>query len=153
MDGQTQVEQVYLCEQSYTNFAWGYRHSGTYVDRDGRVYRFTVAKRVTPARQKAVTEAELEAKYSQGRTLLRTVAPEEVARMRGLIAAASKGSYSERKPTAADFGANVSACFLYDPAAKTYRAIELDVSGDWTYRNTSAAAAQLTDWLTAIAKP
>jgi hypothetical protein len=147
------VEQKFLCEQSHTNFAWGYQHSGTYVDREARVYRYKAERQVAPKQEGAVTEAELEAKYSQGRTLLRTVPPDDIARMRRLIVDASKGSYSEKVQRGADAGARVSSCYLYDGNTKTYREIELDVRGDWSYRNVSPAARQLTEWLTAISKP
>jgi hypothetical protein len=147
------IEQKFLCERSYINFAWGYQHSGTYVDSDGGVYRFKAERQVNPKQKGAVTEAELEAKYTQGRTLLRTVPTDDIARMRGLIADASKGSYSEKVQRAADAGATVISCYLYDENARTYKAIELDVRGDWSYRNVSPAAGQLTEWLTTIFKP
>jgi hypothetical protein len=147
------VEQKFLCERSYTNFAWGYQHSGTYVDNDARVYRYKAERQVTPKHDGALTEAELEAKHSQGRTLLRTVPPEDIARMRRLIVDASKGPYSEKVQRGADAGATVISCYLYDETAKTYSEIELDVRGDWSYRNVSPAARQLTEWVTAISKP
>lgn len=147
------IEQKFLCERSYTNFAWGYQHSGTYVDSDAHVYRYKAERQVTPKQDGALTEAELEAKHSQGRTLLRTVPTEDVARMRRLIADASRGPYSEKVQRGADAGATVISCYLYDETAKTYREIELDVRGDWSYRNVSPAARQLTEWVTAISKP
>ena len=147
------VEQKFLCERSYTNFAWGYQHSGTYVDNEARVYRYSARRQVAPKQESVVTEAELEEKYSQGRTLLRTVPPDDIDRMRRLIADASKGPYSEKVQRGADAGATVSSCYVYDGNGKTYREIELDVRGDWSYRNVSPAARQLTEWLTAISKP
>lgn len=147
------IEQKFLCESSYTNFATGYQHSGTYVDNDANVYRYNVEKQVTPKQENAITEAELEAKYSQGRKLLKTVPPDEIGKMHQLIAAASKGTYSEKVQRGADAGAVVSSCYLYDANAKTYREIELVVSGDWSYRNESPAARQLTEWLARISKP
>jgi hypothetical protein len=147
------MEQKFLCERSYINFAWGYQHSGTYVDSKGGVYRYKAGRQVTPKQKRALTEVELEAKYAQGRTLLRTVPTDDFGQIRRLIAEASKGSYSEKVQRAADAGATVVSCYLYDENAKTYREIELDVRGDWSYHNVSPAARQLTEWLTTISKP
>ena len=147
------VEQKFLCESSYTNFAMGYQHAGTYVDNEGHVYKYKAEKRIEPKQEDALTEGELEAKYSQGRELLRNVPPADVSKMHQLIAAASKGAYSKKVQRGADMGAVASSCYLYDAGPKTYREIELDVSGDWTYRNESPAARQLTAWLARISKP
>jgi hypothetical protein len=42
---QDPIVQRFVCERSYTNFAWGYQHAGIYVDRAGGVYRFDVQAR------------------------------------------------------------------------------------------------------------
>src|SRR5207237_106692 len=122
------------------------------VDRDGGVYRYTGGERLRTPKRDDITEEELEAEYSQGRSLVRTVTAQELAKIVPLIEAASRGSYSDRERRGADQGATVTLCYTYDPTTKRYRQVELEVSGDWSYRNLSPGAQQLTRWLTSIVR-
>lgn len=146
-----QIPQRFVCERSYTNFAWGYQHGGIFVDRDGRVYRFAVRGRTSlaPASADGLTEGEMEAKFGPDATLLRSVSRDELLAMVRLIPAAAKGSYSEREPVSRDRGALVSACYLVD-AAHRYRRVELEVTGDWKYRNLAPEAQKLAAWLASL---
>ena len=92
----------------------------------------------------------MEAKYGSQRTLLRTVSAGELRAMYQLIPAAAKGRLSKKVSAGADRGASASVCYLFDPAAKRYHEVELDVVGDWTYRNLAPEAQKLTAWLAAL---
>ena len=144
--------QRFLCERSYTNFAWGYQHNGIFVDREGHVYRFDVPRTRLKDQPTgpAYTEAELETKYGPSPTLLRTVPREDLLEMIRLIPSAARGTYSARTSAGADRGALVSACYVFDPDTGLYRDVELDVKGDWEYRNLSPEAQKLATWLESL---
>jgi hypothetical protein len=150
-----QISQRFVCERSYTNFAWGYQHGGIFVDHDGGVYRFAVrgTSRLAPASTDGLDEAELEAKFGPDRTLLRTVSKDELLAMFRLIPAAAKGRNSERVSVSRDRGALVSACYSFDAKKRRYRLIELDVKGDWEYRNLAPEAHKLAEWLATLDRP
>ena len=150
-----EIVQRFVCERSYTNFAWGYQHSGIYVDREGGVYRFPVENRVRPRplQHANPTEAEMEAKYGQSVALIGRVPADALLAMFRLIPAAAKGGHSERVSASRDRGAFVSACYLFDAAEKRYREVELDVKGDWEYRNLAPEAETLTKWLASLDRP
>jgi hypothetical protein len=150
-----EIVQRFVCERSYQNFAWGYQHSGIYVDREGSVYRFPVEDRARPGplQQPNPTEAEMEAKFGQSVALIGRVPADELLAMFRLIPAAAKGGYSERVSASRDRGAFVTACYLFDAAEKRYREVELDVKGDWEYRNLAPEAETLTKWLASLDRP
>jgi len=52
----------------------------------------------------------------------------------------------------ADMGASASACWVREAGSGGYREIELEVSGDWSYKNTAPAARKLVRWLASVAK-
>ena len=106
-----------------------------------------------PASTQSPTEQELEAKYSHGRKLLRTVDAKELAAMIPLIAQAKKGPYSRHEPTGADRGGFGSTCYWYDAATRRYREVEIEEEGDFTYKNLSPAAAALARWLVSLTPP
>jgi hypothetical protein len=148
-----EIAQRFVCERSYTNFAWGYQHRGIFIDRDGGLFRFSASTSTLPrpARSSDLGEAEMEAKYGPGPTLVRTVPREELLAMFRLIAPAAKGEHSKRAESGTrDFGSITSACYLFDPAAGRYREVELDVKGDWEYRNLAPEAQKLAAWLESL---
>jgi hypothetical protein len=151
----SEIVQRFVCERSYTNFARGYQHSGFYVDREGGVYRFSVeAETLAPSLPPPdPTEAGIEATYGSGIVLVGRVAADELLAMFRLIPAAARAGYSKRVSAGADRGALVSACYLFDAAQKRYRAVELDVKGDWEYRNLAPEAETLAKWLMSLERP
>jgi hypothetical protein len=149
----TEIVQRFVCERSYSNYAWGYQHSGIYVDRSGDVYRFSVRDGILPRLPSSPTEAEMTAKYGQSPTLIGTVPAGDLLAMFRLIAAAAKGKQSERVSASRDRGALVSSCYLFDAIEKRYREVELDVQGDWKYRNLAPEAVTLTKWLASLDRP
>lgn len=143
-------KQKFLFETSYTNFAWGYQHRGTYIDNQGNVYEFAYKpgdKHWQPQQPDSLTERELEEQYSHGRKLIRTIERKELLEKYRLIEKAAKGEFSKRVSRGADMGAYVSSCYLYDEHTGRYRRVELRVTGDWSYENLSPAAGELADWL------
>jgi hypothetical protein len=151
----SEISQRFVCERSYTNFAWGYQHSGIFVDREGRVYRFSDRTDVLrrPPQRPDLTEAEMDQNYGAERQLVRTVSSDELLAMYRLIPAAAKGHHSKRVSAGADRGASVSACYVFDAAEKRYRKVELAVAGDWEYRNLAPEAQELAVWLASLARP
>ena len=147
------LRQRFVCDSGHTNFAWGYQHSGIYVDRDGAVYRFAVRTNRFPRLLQTpdLTEAEMDEKYGSERKLIRTLPTDEVRAMYDLIPGAAKGALSKRVPRGMDMGASVSACYLFDATSKRYRKVELDVTGDWEYRNLAPEARKLAAWLASLA--
>jgi hypothetical protein len=146
-------KQKFLFEKSYTNFAWGYQHAGIYVDNQGKVYQYSYGaadKPWSPKQIEAITEQELEEKYSHGKTLLGTIDPQVLFEKYQLIAQASKGRYSRHVQRGADQGSLGTSCYVYNEATGCYKEIDLQVSGDWSYENLSPAARKLANWLDSL---
>lgn len=138
-----------LCERSYVNYAWGFQHHGVVVDEEGHLYGYVRHAPWQPRESDAPTQAELEDKYSQ-RELLRTLPAEEVRTKLGLVEPASRGAVSAPRDTARDMGSRVCRCYMPVSDAGTYSEIKLSVTGDWSYRNVSTSAQELTEWLESL---
>lgn len=145
------IQQRFVCDRSYINFAWGYQHMGVYVDREGGIYRFSASKPVSenPAGPADRTEAAMEAKYGPA-TQVGTVDRKTLLSMYQLIPPAARGRQTERVHAAYDAGSWVSACYLYDAATKRYREVELEVKGDWEHSNLAPEARVLAAWLRSV---
>jgi hypothetical protein len=145
------VPQRFVCERSHTNFAWGYRHAGVFVDGTGAIYSFSTVKHHArdPKTPAGLTEGDMEAKYGPAK-LVGTVPAERLLAMYRLIPAAAKGRQSRRTSFAFDFGSLVSSCYVFDAAAGRYQEVELDVKGDWAYHNLAPEAKTLASWLVSL---
>jgi hypothetical protein len=66
------------------------------------------------------------------------------------IVEAAKGQMTARTAGGNDRGSTRSVCYLYDATRSAYTPVELNVSGDWTYMNTSPAARDLVQWLNSL---
>ncbi|MFN7929799.1 MAG: hypothetical protein U0Y68_18010 [Blastocatellia bacterium] len=149
----TMNTQKIYCEQSYTNFAWGYQHHGIYVDSEGNLYSYSYQpkdKPWSPKQDAAPTAAELEEKYSHGRQFIRKLDAQEWEAKRKLFAAAHDGKLSDRKQSGADMGANICRCYVSDEAGQQYKEVTLRVQGDWSYENLAPSAKTLADWLESL---
>ncbi len=71
----------------------------------------------------------------------------ELSKYAGYIPAAAEGEIGKSKSIAADAGASVLSCYLYDKEMKAYKYVFLAQSGDWEQFNLSKEAEILVDWL------
>jgi hypothetical protein len=145
--------QVFLFEVSRTNFAWGYRHEGLYVDRDGRVFRFARPRQGqpwAPAADETYTEAELRARFGADPHPAGRIAPAELAAMAGLIGAAARGALGTPRQAGADQGELYFGCYTYDEGTGRYRRVLLRREGDWVQANTAPEAVELVNRLRAL---
>jgi hypothetical protein len=141
-------EQPVLFEYRYTNFAWGYQENGWLIDREGmvRVYELPEDFR-DPDSAGFMSLEDLEYNLSQADSVIAILEEEEFLEYTRLIPAAARGKISEAQNMAADAGASVLSCYIYDTEKEAYRYIFLAQSGDWEQRNLSPSAETLVEWL------
>jgi len=147
------INQTYLFEVYYINFAWGYQHRGIVIDRDGNVFRYFYDKDDEPWHARdyiEIKEDDLTRKYDHNKELIATVERPDLMENYRLISAAATGELSERKHAACDMGSFVYNAFSYNAATKRYTPILLKLLGDYEQKNLSDEAAQLCDWLKTV---
>jgi hypothetical protein len=162
---QETIPQRTYCEYSFERTSQGVTHYGIYVDPDGKFYRFRyqpsqreVKKWQPLTRNDAeaiseavadtnVSEQKLESNYSEGRTFIRQIKPEEWQAKLKLLAEASKGQMSKPQEFLRGAGAFLYRCFVYNENSKRYQEVKLRISGTWRSDNSSPSAKELADWL------
>ncbi len=147
-------DQEVLFEVSYTNFAWGYRLGGFYVDRRGDVYSFSRGpedERWHPAESGHLLEQDLHEKYSINKDRLGTIDRGTLSSMVDLIGQASVGEMTEPVGRCNDFGGRSFVAYVQDGLTGEYKNIVLYQYGDWARRNKSSAAVELFEWLRYVA--
>ena len=147
-------DQEILFDVTYTNFAWGYRLSGFYIDRRGDVYSFSRGpddERWQPHDWDHISEQDLRDKYSINKDRLGTIDRGTLTSMVDMVGQASVGEMTDRVNRCNDFGGRTWAAYVQDPNTGEYEKIRLYQSGDWAQRNKSSAAATLFEWLRDVA--
>ena len=69
-DSKPEIDQNILFESEYVNWAWGYQHSGGYIDKNGDVFSYNYAPsdgQWRPEDWEHPTETELLEKYSHSK--------------------------------------------------------------------------------------
>jgi len=148
MSGKPSMDQEYLFEYSYINFAWGLQMSGMYIDKDGNVYKYNHSHSPwKPSSQEVLTEQDLQEKFSHKHEHIKSIDKSVLNRMHALIMSASEGKLSERVNKCFDFGNGSFSAFLYDVKSKQYTNVLLYQYGDWAKKNLSDEAGILYEWL------
>ncbi len=147
--------QQVICEVSHVNAAWGFQHSGIYIDPTGSVGEFRYAaedSRSVPNRGQPMTQVDLRNKYQPGRRAIGQVCP---ARMIWLREQLNDVRYAPAsKPTHASFDAGMqfTQCWLFESESKPGQHVLLRETGDFESRNLAEAAPALANWIEAVAR-
>ncbi len=142
--------QKYLFEVQYINYAWGYIHSGFYINKKGEIYQFRYDRDSEQWRSNPdnyYTEEELKDKYSPNHEFVATLEKSDVLAKKELIPTIMESSYSDSVQIGADQGAKRYICYYYDSKKKEYLRIIIEQEGDWSFNKQSAAADSVVNWL------
>lgn len=139
------------------NYAWGYRLSGFFIDRLGKVYRYRLSG--TPWKPKLLRQgsslyyaaAELVSKFTN-KTLWTNIDATVMQDKIALIDNAATGAVTYRNMRGADQGRNVCIAYRYVANKNLYEQIELGSYGATQIQTANAApeAQALLQWLATI---
>ena len=140
-------QPVYF-EYHYTNYAWGYQENGWIIDREGNIRSFNLPVDFRYHDSTGyLTIGDLEHNLALTDSIVGNVDESEFEQYIEYIPAAAEGEIGKSKSIAADAGASVLSCYLYDKEKDAYKYVFLAQSGDWEQFNLSPEAAILVDWL------
>ena len=142
------TNQLILFRVEYTNYAWGYSHSGILIDSSGKVGYFKNPKNWHSIDTSGyICESEMNDNISQIDSFYLTVDRNILLRNFNLVQYAAEGEISKPNNSGADMGETVHSAFLYDPVAGKYKHVLINQSGDWSRNNKSPESKQILQWL------
>jgi hypothetical protein len=142
------ANQLVLFKVEYSNYAWGYSHSGIFIDSSGNVGYFKYPKNWHSIDTSGyISESEMNDNISQIDTFYLTVDKNILLRNFNLVQNAAEGEISKPNNSGADMGETVYSAFLYDSVVRKYKHVLIDQSGDWSSINKSPEANQILRWL------
>lgn len=156
------ASQQILFECFYINFAWGYSHSGFFIDYEGRVMTYSLsgfgseANELSdawnfPDAQGNISEQALMENVQKTTDSNALIDQRTLKKYVDKIYLVKENSYTEYQQ-GADMGAYVYACYKYNENTGTYKQITLMQEGDWIKKNNNTYAKQISEWLQSIRK-
>ncbi|UCD95078.1 MAG: hypothetical protein JSU69_03240 [Candidatus Zixiibacteriota bacterium] len=143
--------QNYIFDVWYTNYAWGYRLEGKYIDKQGWIHSYNHGDEEWDSSSAGGwTEEELTEKYSHNNVLVGMVHPDTLLAKFNLIDEAAEGPMSPPEVRCFDAGLVQWMAYMYDTTTSRYIPIVLHMAGDYAQANFSPAAEELYQWLRAL---
>lgn len=141
-------DQPLYFEYHYRNHAWGFQEHGWLIDRHGQIRSFNLPESYrTPDPEGYLSFEDLEHNLGLTDSVIGKVGTGELERYIQYIPGAAQGKTGTSKSIAADAGASVLSCYMYDEEKDAYQYVFLAQSGDWEQFNLSREAAKLVKWL------
>jgi len=132
----------------YSNYAWGFQHSGIMIDSTGNVMTFNLPTTWNrPDEVGFISLADMQENLTQMEEISCTVTRNDFAKYSSKLMEAKNGTLSDPKNEMYDFGTVQYSGFLYDPDNSRYKKILIWQFGDWTIENSSKEARALYEWL------
>jgi hypothetical protein len=142
------ANQLVLFKVEYSNYAWGYSHSGILIDSSGNVGYFKYPKNWHSIDTSGyISVSEMNDNLSQIDTFYLTVDKNILLKNFNLVQYAAEGEISKPDNSGADMGETVYSAFLYDSVAGKYKHVLINQFGDWSRINKSPEASQILHWL------
>lgn len=154
--GPNQPDQKYLFDVYHVNNAWGFALKGMYIDNCGDIYSYSISPNDHVSqdsikllqRQGAILkESDLILKYSFKKEFVKNIDPSLVRKRLADLYRVPLNAMSDTLGTGADMGSYIHCGYRYNGQDKTYERVDLKVTGDISYYNTSDMAKGLVIWL------
>jgi uncharacterized protein YceK len=139
-------------QSEYTNYAWGYSHSGWMMDRTGQVRRFQKsAKWVFPDSLGYISAVDMSKNMSGCDSVIAKVSPNDFTHYYYEKAInCVNGPMTKPRMTMADAGEHIYAFYIYDSGGNRYKRVILKMTGDWSQENLAPDASGIVDWMMTI---
>lgn len=144
---------IVLFQYEYMNWAWGYSHSGWFIDNHGNVKGYNLPDHWKWTDSLGyITYDSLIYNYNQSDTLYCQIDTTTLYEKSQLIDETINGNLSDLNCHGADIGGMALYCYSWDRIKYKYKRQLLAETGDCEQINTTPEAIQLTDYLIQVGK-
>jgi len=145
--------QIVLFQYEYLNYAWGYQHSGFYIDCDGNILEYDKPEGWNFADSDNTIESSLLLENLTKCSLSeKSVSSSELSKYSRHIENIASSKVTSPRNIGADIGSMKYYCYLYDDATDTYHGFLIKMAGDYTCENLNFYSKRVASWLDEIRK-
>ena len=141
-------KQSILYQVDYVNYAWGYQHSGFYIDNGGNVLTYKNPQDwnfldINFSLSESLVQENMKHCIVSGKK----IPTEELNKYANYIKNISSSKITALKNVAADAGSLEYICYLYSEKNGTYKGYIIKREGDFTCENLNFFSKKVTLWL------
>ncbi len=144
-----------VCEVSHVNAAWGFQHSGVYIDPEGAIGEFSYTEgdsRSVPNRGQPMTQGELREKYRPGRRVIAQVCPAQMSWLRDQLNSVRYSPSSKPEHGSSDGGVQFTQCWMFESEKSAGQHVLLRETGDFRSHNLGEGAPALANWIESVVR-
>jgi len=144
-------QQKILFQYEFTNFAWGYQHTGWFIDTAGCIYSYSLPENWNYTDSSGtISSLAMEQNLSKAYAIAYAIDKIDLNKKIELLYKASVGTISEPKQEIFDAGYVIFTGYIFNKNLASYKPILLKQTGDFRIENDSKAAEDLYNWLLSI---
>ncbi len=146
-------KQIVLFQFEYINYAWGYQHTGFFIDKDGTVLTYTNPREWNfPDKDMTLSEKQLTENISKCSLSPEKISNEEVKKYSNYIQNISLSKVTALKNVAADAGSSEYICFQLSEKTGQYNGYVIKMEGNFTCENLNFYSKKVVSWMKGISK-
>jgi hypothetical protein len=143
--------QHILFQYDYINYAWGYLHTGFFIDNLGNIHTYKNPQNWNyPDEDLILTESQLHENLEYCLTTGEKISFDELEKYAGYIKNISLSKITALKNVAADAGTGEYICYVYSDTTGTYKGSLIKMEGDFTCENLNFYSKRVMAWLKGI---
>jgi hypothetical protein len=142
-----------LFQYEYINYAWGYQHSGFYIDSYGNVLTFEKPDEWNFGdSDNVLSSVNLFENLNKCSVSQKVIPSPELSKYARHIENIASSKLSAPRNAGADMGSVRYVCYKYNEETDSYRGYLIKMEGDYTCENLNYYSKKVASWLEEISK-
>jgi len=144
-------KQHILFQYEYINYAWGYIHTGFYVDDEGNVLHYNNPENWNfHSQDYSINEKQILDNLSKCIHSDIKIDKEDLAKLTSYIDNISSSRITAKKSVGADAGTAVYVCYTYNSQRGLYKGTLIKMEGNFTCENLNFYSKKVSMWMSEI---
>jgi hypothetical protein len=141
-------KQVILFQLEYTNYAWGYQHTGFIIDSEGNIHTYDNPEVWnSPDKDLIISEKQVAENLRRCLKSGKRIPEEELQKYSGYIRNIASSKVTAMKNVAADAGSLLFMCYQYSESTGMYKGYLIKMEGDFTCENLNFYSKKTSSWM------
>jgi hypothetical protein len=143
--------QSILFQFEYINYAWGYQHTGFYIDREGNVLTYNNPREWNfTDSDYIISDKQIAENIARCTPSLIKISKEELLKYSNYIKNICSTKVTALKNVAADAGSSDFICFQFSEKTGIYKGCLIKMEGNFTCENLNFYSKKVVSWMKGI---
>jgi hypothetical protein len=146
-------KQTVLFQFEYINYAWGYQHTGYFIDKEGNVLTYNNPREWNfPDNDLTLSDKQIAENIAKCSLSSVKASKEDVQKYSNYIKNICSSKVTALKNVAADAGSSEFSCFQFSEKSGLYKGCLIKMEGNFTCENLNFYSKKVVLWMKGISK-